>query len=62
MRHNWRWGHKNQQVEHETSVLSTVMWTHHGTNDDGYSDGEDEEWHSQLVEQCKAREDVLRCE
>jgi len=47
---------------HGSSITMIVIWTHHSTNDDRHCYGEDEEWYSQLVEQCKAREDIFRCQ
>ena len=45
-----------------SSIPIIVIWTHLSTNDDRHCYWEDEEWYSQLVEQCKAREDIFRCQ
>lgn len=34
--------------------------SHQGWDDDGHCDGEDEQRHSQLIEECKAWENVSR--
>jgi hypothetical protein len=53
---------RNESDRHGSSITITVTWTHHSINDDRHCNGEHEEWYSQLIEQCKAREDIFRCQ